>query len=262
MKEILITNDDGYESIGLKKLVKMLKKEFKAKTTIVAPASEKSACSHSITLTKPLKFIKVAKRFYKLDDGTPADCIYLALHALYKTRLPDLIISGINKGANIGEDITYSGTCAGAMEGVLQGIPSIALSQFYKKNENIEKLNFDNALKITKYLIKKIEKSGFPLGEKEFLNVNFPSPKTEFKGMKVCKVAKRVYNYKASSNINPRGVEYFWLCVADFDFEPDKNCDLALLKKGYATITPIMLDLTAYQRLKEVSLWLKGDKNV
>ncbi|ECR1617080.1 5'/3'-nucleotidase SurE, partial [Campylobacter jejuni] len=110
MKEILITNDDGYESEGLKKLIKMLTKEFKAKITIVAPASEKSACSHSITLTKPLRFVKVGKRFYKLDDGTPADCVYLALHALYKKRLPDLVISGINKGANVGEDITYSGT--------------------------------------------------------------------------------------------------------------------------------------------------------
>lgn len=148
MKEILITNDDGYESKGLKKLIKMLKKEFKAKITIVAPASEKSACSHSITLTKPLRFVKVGKRFYKLDDGTPADCVYLALHALYKTRLPDLVISGINKGANVGEDITYSGTCAGAMEAVLQGIPAIALSQFYKKSE--KEIDYKNALKITK----------------------------------------------------------------------------------------------------------------
>lgn len=255
MKEILITNDDGFDSEGLKRLVKMLRKEFKAKITIVAPASEKSACSHSITITKPLRFIKVGKRFYKLDDGTPSDCIYLALAALYKTRLPDLVISGINKGANVGEDITYSGTCAGAMEAVLQGIPALALSQFYKNNE---KINFKQALKITKNIVKKIFNQGFPLEKKEFLNINFPSSKIEFKGIKVCKAGKRVYHYKAHSNVNPRGVEYYWLAATNLDFEDEKNSDIALLKKGYATITPIMLDLSAYEKMKNVKKWLKG----
>ncbi|EAJ4502708.1 5'/3'-nucleotidase SurE [Campylobacter upsaliensis] len=255
MKEILITNDDGFESEGLKKLVKMLKKEFKAKITVVAPATEKSACSHSITLTKPLRFVKVGKRFYKLDDGTPADCVYLALAALYKNRLPDLVISGINMGANVGEDITYSGTCAGAMEAVLQGIPALALSQFYKTNE--KELNFKNALNITKELVEKIFNQGFPLDKKEFLNVNFPSPKSKFKGVKICKVGKRVYNFKAHANTNPRGVEYFWLASANLDFEDEKNSDIALLKQGYATITPIMLDLTAYKKMQNLKKWLK-----
>lgn len=188
MKEILITNDDGYESEGLKKLIKMLTKEFKAKITIVAPASEKSACSHSITLTKPLRFVKVGKRFYKLDDGTPADCVYLALHALYKTRLPDLVISGINKGANVGEDITYSGTCAGAMEAVLQGIPAIALSQFYKKSE--KELDYKNALKITKKIIQNIFDKGFPLEKKEFLNITIFLQNQKSKALKFVKQAK------------------------------------------------------------------------
>ncbi|EAL54042.1 5'/3'-nucleotidase SurE [Campylobacter upsaliensis] len=255
MKEILITNDDGFESEGLKKLVKMLKKEFKAKITVVAPATEKSACSHSITLTKPLRFVKVSKNFYKLDDGTPADCVYLALAALYKKKLPDLVISGINMGANVGEDITYSGTCAGAMEAVLQGIPALALSQFYKINE--KELNFKNALNITKELVEKIFNQGFPLDKKEFLNVNFPSPKSKFKGVKLCKAGKRVYNFKAHANTNPRGVEYFWLASANLDFEDEKNSDIALLKQGYATITPIMLDLTAYKKMQNLKKWLK-----
>lgn len=255
MKEILITNDDGFESEGLKKLVKMLKKEFKAKITIVAPATEKSACSHSITLTKPLRFVRVGKRFYKLDDGTPADCVYLALAALYKNRLPDLVISGINIGANVGEDITYSGTCAGAMEAVLQGIPALALSQFYKTSE--KELNFKNALNITKKLVEKIFNQGFPLDKKEFLNVNFPSPKTKFQGVKICKAGKRVYNFKAHANTNPRGVEYYWLASANLDFEDEKDSDIALLKQGYATITPIMLDLSAYKQMKNLKKWLK-----
>lgn len=256
MKEILVTNDDGFESEGLKKLVKMLRKEFKAKITTVAPAREKSACSHSITLTKPLRFEHVEKRFYKLDDGTPSDCVYLALAALYKTRLPDLVISGINKGANVGEDITYSGTCAGAMEAVLQGIPALALSQFYKKSE--KEFDFKQALEITKEIVEKILTRGFPLEKKEFLNINFPSAKTKFKGIKVCKAGKRVYNYKAHSNVNPRGVEYYWIASSNLDFEDEKDSDIALLKRGYATITPIMLDLSAYKRMKDVKKWLKG----
>ncbi|MGH2327087.1 5'/3'-nucleotidase SurE [Campylobacter taeniopygiae] len=254
MKEILITNDDGYESKGLKKLVEMLKKEFKAKITVVAPSNEKSACSHSITLVRPLQFVKVKKRFYKLDDGTPADCIYLALHAFYKKKLPDLVISGINKGANVGEDITYSGTCAGAMEAVLQGVPAIAFSQFYKNNE---KIDYKIALKIIKKLVKKIFNQGFPLDKKEFLNVNFPSSKTKFKGIKIAKVGKRIYNYKAHCNVNPRGKKYFWLASANLDFEEEKKSDITLLKKGYATITPIMLDLTAYKKLKQTKKWMK-----
>lgn len=258
MREILLTNDDGFESEGLIKLAKMLKKNFKAKVTIVAPATEKSACSHSITLTRPLRFVKVAKNFYKLDDGTPADCVYLALHALYKKKLPDLVISGINKGANVGEDITYSGTCAGAMEAVLQGIPALSLSQFYKKSE--KEFNFKNALKITQELVGKIFTQGFPLDKKEFLNINFPSAKSEFKGVKVCKAGKRVYNYKAFSNTNPRGIEYYWLAAANLDFESEKDSDIALLKQGYATITPIMLDLSAYKQMKKVKTWLKGEK--
>ncbi|HHP0356352.1 TPA: 5'/3'-nucleotidase SurE [Campylobacter lari subsp. concheus] len=256
MKEILITNDDGYESEGLKKLIKMLRKYFKAKITIVAPASEKSACSHSITLTKPLRFHKVGKRFYKLDDGTPADCVYLALHALYKKRLPDLVISGINKGANVGEDITYSGTCAGAMEAVLHGIPAIALSQFYKDSQ--KELDYKLALKLTKKIVKNIFEKGFPLDKKEFLNINFPSSKTAFQGLKICKAGKRIYSYEAHSNTNPRGVEYYWLAAANLDHENEKDSDIALLKQGYATITPIMLDLTAYKQMKNLKKWMKN----
>ena len=127
MKKILITNDDGYESEGLLALIDALKDM--AHITVVAPSSEKSACGHSLTLTRPLSFVSVGDDFFKLDDGTPSDCIYLALHSMFENNKPDLVISGINKGSNMGEDITYSGTAAGAMEGVLQGVPAIAISQ-------------------------------------------------------------------------------------------------------------------------------------
>ena len=257
MKEILLTNDDGFEGKGLKKLAKMLRREFDARVLIVAPATEKSGSSHSITLTRPLRFVKVSEDFYKLDDGTPADCVYLALHALYKGRLPDLVISGINHGANISEDITYSGTCAGAMEAVLQGIPALALSQYFGKNEAQADLSFKNALKITRKIIAKIFDEGFPLGKKEFINVNFPSAKAEFKGLKVARAGKRVYNYKAYENKNPRGVQYFWLAAAGLEYESEQDTDIDLLLKGYAVMTPIMLDLTAYNRLESLKKWAK-----
>lgn len=256
MKEILLTNDDGYESEGLRKLAKMLKKEFKARVIIVAPATEKSACSHAITLTRPLHFVKIEKDFYKLEDGTPADCVYLALAALYKKKLPDLIISGINKGANVGEDITYSGTCAGAMEAVLQGIPALALSHYFEKSSS--EIDYKNALKITRDLVEKIFREGFPLAKKEFLNLNFPDSKAKFKGLKVCKAGKRLYNFKAHSATNPRGMEYFWLPSTNLDHEADKDADIELLKQGYATLTPIMLDLTAYKQMKSLKKWLKS----
>lgn len=256
-KEILLTNDDGFESKGIRVLAKMLKKEFDAKITIVAPANEKSACSHSITLTRPLQLVKVGKSFYKLDDGTPADCVYLALHALFKQKKPDLIISGINHGANISEDITYSGTCAGAMEAVLQGIPALALSQYYAKGEKHADLDFKNALKLTKKLVARILKDGFPLQKKEFINVNFPSAKAEFKGIRVARAGKRLYNYKAYANKNPRGVRYYWLCTTGLDAEKEKGTDVNLLLKGYATLTPIMLDLTAHAQLERLEKWAK-----
>lgn len=128
MKRILITNDDGYQSPGLLALKEALMPL--GHIVIVAPANEKSACGHGMTLTRPLRFIKLDDDFYKLDDGSPTDCIYLSLHALYEENFkPDLIVSGINIGSNMGEDVSYSGTASAAMEGVLHGIPSIAISQ-------------------------------------------------------------------------------------------------------------------------------------
>ncbi len=136
MKQILLTNDDGFDAIGLKALVKALSPL--AKIIVVAPARNKSACGHSLTLDKPLRLKSVDDDFYKIDDGTPTDCIFISLNNLFKEGyLPDLVISGINIGANMGEDITYSGTAAGAMEAVLQGIPAIAISQVCKINVKI-----------------------------------------------------------------------------------------------------------------------------
>ena len=256
MKEILITNDDGFEARGMLELACALKKI--ANVTIVAPSSEKSACSHSLTLTKPLRFIKLDDGFFKLDDATPSDCVYLGLEMLFNAKKPDLIISGINHGANVAQDITYSGTCGGAMEGVLQGIPSLAVSQFYM-NDSLDRYGFDLACEITLNLVEKIFKNGFPLPTKQFLNLNFPAVgKAEFKGLKVVPCGDKFYSTDAQTNRNPRGWEYHWLGLTDFNFDKslNLNTDIGLLTEGYATLTPISLNLTAHNELKSVEKWL------
>lgn len=261
MKQILLTNDDGYESLGLSALKDALK--GLAHITIVAPSTEKSACAHSLTLTRPLRFIKVDDDFFKLDDGTPSDCVYLALNALFDgQKRPDLVISGINKGSNMGEDITYSGTVAGAMEGVLQGIPSISISQIYKNGgKSIDELGYDLAKEVVRDIVERIFKNDFPLPEKQLLNINIPAVKKEdFKGIKVAKAGKRFYANDAKLNRNPRGLEYYWLGNASLEWDRNQGeCDLSVTKSGFASITPIKLDLTAYEQMKSLEIWLKNE---
>lgn len=256
MKEILITNDDGFEARGILELKRAL--GAIANVTVVAPSSEKSACAHSLTLTRPLRFIKLDDGFFKLDDATPSDCVYLALYALYNKK-PDLIISGINHGSNVAEDITYSGTCGGAMEGVLQGIPSLSVSQFYT-NDSIDKFGFDLACEITLDLVRKIFEKGYPLDDKKFLNLNIPAvSKSDYLGLRVAEVGTKSYDTNASSNKNPRGVEYHWLGQGNMDFDMKKNefSDIGLLWQGYATLSPITLNLTALDQLTRLNSWIK-----
>lgn len=255
MKQILLTNDDGFEAEGIKALRKAL--QGIARVVVVAPAFEKSACGHSLSPTKMLKFKKIEEDFYKLDDGTPTDCVFMALHEIFKTK-PDLIISGINHGANLGEDITYSGTCGACMEGVLLGIPSIAFSQAYLKN-SLELFGFDLACEVALNLVQNIFENGFPLQKKEFLNVNIPPIQKEFyKGLILAPLGKRIYKTTAQKNTNPRGEEYFWLGNWELEFEPTKeqDSDIERLFQGYATITPVMLDLTAKNQMENLKFWL------
>lgn len=258
MKEILLTNDDGWEADGINELAKALSKI--AKVTVVAPSSEKSGTSHSVTITKPLRLIEVGENFYKLEDGTPADCVHIALSVLYKDKkAPDLIISGINHGSNIAEDITYSGTCGAAMEATLLNIPALALSQFYTK-EGLGKDSFTIACEVAVQLSKKILKDGFPLSDKKFLNVNIPAvSKDEFKGCKIVSAGKRIYKCKTTTNYSPRGYDYHWLDINNFNFslEENRGRDLGVLLEGYASITPIQLDLTSYNDLALIEEWIK-----
>ncbi len=255
IKHILVTNDDGYESVALHALVEALRKI--AKVTVVAPASEKSACGHSLTLSRPLNFVSVDDDFYKLDDGTPSDCIYLALHSMFDENKPDLVVSGINKGSNMGEDITYSGTAAGAMEAVLQGVPAIAVSQVLDFSQPLP--SFDLAAKTVSKLVEKILEGNFPLPEREFLNINVPTDVKEAE-LKVTYAGYRCYGNDAHLHRNPRGMEYYWLGLHPLDFRtrPGKTMlsDFEAIEQGYISVTPIQLDLSAYKSMQQLEEWL------
>lgn len=259
-KHILLTNDDGFDAIGLKALIEALTPI--AKITIVAPAKNKSACGHSLTLDRPLKLDKVDDDYYRVDDGTPTDCVFISLNNLFEDDFrPDLVISGINIGANMGEDITYSGTAAAAMEAVLQGIPAIAISQVCKDRCNDIKNGWDFALAketIVK-LVTKIFENEFPLDERKLLNVNIPPIKPEeCKGIKITKAGYREYGNDTHRHLNPRGEEYYWIGLHPLIWQEssDKSCDFEAIKADYVSVTPIMLDMTSYKDINSLENWI------
>ena len=260
MKHILLTNDDGFDAVGLKALIEALTPL--AKITVVAPARNKSACGHSLTLEKPLRMICVEDDFYKIDDGTPTDCVFISISNLFKDGYkPDLVISGINIGANMGEDITYSGTAAGAMEAVIHGIPAIAISQVCNDNCQDIKNGWDFALakEVIVKLATKILNENFPLDERKFLNVNIPPIKPqECNGIKITKAGYREYGNDTHRHLNPRGEEYYWIGLHPLIWKPslNKDCDFEAIKANYVSITPIMLDMTSYNDIKSIENWL------
>ena len=262
MKHILLTNDDGFDAIGLKALIEALKPI--AKISVVAPAKNKSACGHSLTLERPLRMVCVEDDFYKIDDGSPTDCIFISVSNLFKDGFkPDLVISGINIGANMGEDITYSGTAAGAMEAVIHGIPAIAISQVCNDLCQDIKTDWDFALAkvVIVELASKILSNNFPLDERKFLNVNIPQIKAiECKGIKVTKAGFREYGNDTHRHLNPRGEEYYWIGLHPLIWKPslNKDCDFEAIKANYVSITPIMLDMTSYNDIKAIESWLKN----
>ena len=256
--KILVTNDDGYEAKGLLCLVSALKELEDVEVMVVAPANEKSACGHSLTLVRPLRFVSVDDDFYKLDDGTPSDCVYLSLSTIYGGTKPDLLISGINRGSNMGEDITYSGTAAGAMEGVLHDIPSIAISQVMDFTNPAG--DFSLAKKTIKILVSKIREGSFPLPKREFLNVNIPPEALEAQ-MRVTHAGFRHYANDSHLHRNPRGEEFHWLGLHPLHFSKREGStgisDHEAIEAGFISITPIMLDMSSYKSMDLLSDWIE-----
>jgi len=244
---ILLTNDDGYEAKGLRIAREHLSRI--GQVVVVAPDKERSATSHSLTVHRPLRQHRVEKNLY-IVDGTPTDCVMVAVHAILK-RKPNVLVSGINHGPNVGDDVTYSGTIAAAMEGTLLGIPSIAVSQ-----ANWMKSDFKLAAKFTARIVPLVIENGLP--PETLLNINVPSSaRAQIDNYSLTRLGKRVFNDVIHEKLDPRGRKYFWIGGSPQILSQGKGTDLGALRKGLISITPLHLDLTNYKALEEIGGWLK-----
>ncbi len=234
---ILISNDDGIHSAGLKCLAEAA--EGLGRVFIVAPDRERSAASHSLTLHRPLRVTKTGVDTYAVD-GTPTDCVTLAVNSILP-RTPDIVLSGINMGTNLGEDVLYSGTVSAAMEGTMLAIPSVALSLAAPFEPA-----FEYARLFTRRLTAEVLKKGLPADT--LLNVNIPSLK-KIKGHKITSLGKRFYNDVVIEKIDPRGKKYYWIGGEMDRWEGGEKSDFYALKGGYVTITPLHFDMTNYDSI-------------
>ncbi|MEE8137749.1 MAG: 5'/3'-nucleotidase SurE [Thermoanaerobaculia bacterium] len=237
MKRVLVTNDDGVFSEGLKLLARAL--EEIAEVTAVAPDREQSAAGHSLTLHRPLRMQQLEKNIYSVD-GTPTDCVNLAVLWLMKHRPPDLVVSGINFGLNLGDDVTYSGTVSATFEGTLLGIPSVAFSQ-----EVGENFSFELAARFARRFVEILLSEDLP--PELLLNVNLPA--AEIRGVRFTKLGKRVYQQVVVEKEDPRGRRYFWIAGTP-KWQNEKGTDHEAVSSGLVSITPLHLDLTDYRGLE------------
>ncbi len=237
---IFLTNDDGFFSKGIEALSNNLKDL--GQIYLVAPDRERSATSLSLTLRHPLRVKKIKTNTYAVD-GTPADCVYLALKKLLPQK-PSLLISGINKGPNVGQqDISYSGTVAAAIQGTFLQIPSMAVSLSPDENHQY---SYDFSARIIHSIALKLLENKLP--EKMTLNINFPPP--PIKGIKLTELGQKRYNPEIIEKKDPRQDSYYWIGHGDPKAEGAKNSDVMVVKEGYISITPLHTDLTNYKTLK------------
>ncbi|HEY0141378.1 MAG TPA: 5'/3'-nucleotidase SurE [Thermoanaerobaculia bacterium] len=237
MPRILVTNDDGIYSEGLRKLADACRPL--GEVIIVAPDREQSAASHALTLNRPLRLLRIEENEY-IVDGTPTDCVNLAVLKVMKDRRPDLVVSGINFGPNLGDDVTYSGTISAAFEGALLNIPSIAFSALVG-----EHFSFDRCAAFAGELARiALEQHRDP---RIIWNVNFPV--SEFKGIRVTRLGQRVYSEGVIERRDPRGRPYYWIGGEPPVWTPGEGTDFEALQNGFVSITPLHLDLTHHESI-------------
>jgi 5'-nucleotidase len=235
---VLISNDDGIRAPGLKVLEKVMRR-LAREVWVVAPDTEQSAASHSLTMRRPLYLRRVGGRRFTVD-GTPTDCVLIAIHQVLKDRPPDLVLSGINRGGNLGEDATYSGTVAAAMEGTLLGIRSMALSQLYDEGADAP---WATAEAWTVEVLRRLPSFEWPRGV--LLNVNFPTvPSAQVTGIKVTMQGRHKIGGTMVEGTDPRGQRYFWISGERQQDEGLRGTDLAAVHGGAVSVTPLCLDLT------------------
>jgi 5'-nucleotidase len=245
MARILLTNDDGFHAEGLRALVEALAEI--ATISVVAPNSEQSGKAQSLTLRQPIVCHPMGERQWAVD-GTPADCVIVAVCNLLPEK-PDLIISGINHGANLGENIYYSGTVGAAREGALHHIPSVAMSLCLRKTAP----NFENAARVARAAAEIILKEGLP--DQVLLNINVPEPWTG--GVKFARQSKKITRNQLTEGKDPRGRSYFWLYEQKIDKDVEPDTDYAAIFSKAVSITPLHLDPTHTESLTELSHWTK-----
>ncbi len=236
MPKILVTNDDGYFSEGIEALSKAL--EAVGEVTMVAPASEQSATAHSLTLTRPLRARQIGERRYTVD-GTPTDCVLLALTKILPER-PDIVVSGINHGANLGDDVTYSGTVAGALEASIFRLPGIAVSLAAREGDFTRAANFAADLTV------RVLKEGLPEGT--ILNVNVPVG--EIRGARLTHQGVVSATPEIVEGVDPRGRAYYWVGIQKISLKEDRGSDYAAIGEGLVSITPLRTDMTDYRTLE------------
>src|SRR5499426_3480185 len=244
MTRILITNDDGIHSEGLIELEEALKEV--GDVYVVAPASEMSGASHSLTLGRPLRIRQLDERHWSID-GTPTDCVTLALNKiLTNDERPDICVSGINHGGNLGDDATYSGTVAGALEATILGVPGIALSLVARDN-----FKFEESAAFAVVAARKVLDEGLPEGT--LLNVNIPPG--EIKGVKVTRQGIKNARPVITEHIDPRGKPYFWIGEQYFRSNAEDGTDYRAIEDGYVSITPLKADMTDHGALTQIGSW-------
>ena len=248
--KILLTNDDGVYSIGIQTIAKVLA-EAGHELLLVAPDRERSGCGHSMTMDRPVHIRNVSRLFLSADfnakacDGTPTDCVIIAIDAMgFK---PDMVISGINQGPNLGDDLTYSGTVCAAMEGVIFGYPSIAISLVMSSKEN--ELHNETAAEITMALLDWVKTSPIPNGV--LYNVNVPNiPLSEIKGVRVTRKGIRRYVDKIKIVKTPSGGEAYWI-GGNIEDDMSEGTDVSAVANNYVSVTPVHMEMTSFETHRE-----------
>lgn len=244
MTRILLTNDDGIHSDGLIKLEQALQEI--GDVYVVAPAAEMSGASHSLTLARPLRIRQIDERHWTVD-GTPTDCITLALNKIIPPEeLPHICASGINHGGNLGDDATYSGTVAGALEATILGVPGLAFSLVAR-----EHFDFSEAARFAVIAVRKVLAEGLPEGT--LLNINIPPG--EIKGVLVTRQGIKNARPVITEHIDPRGKPYFWIGEEYFNSSAAGGTDYNAIERGYISVTPLKSDMTDHQALDTINSW-------
>lgn len=244
---ILLSNDDGIHAPGLSALRAAL--SSLGRVVVVAPDRERSGAGHSLTLDVPLRIDTVAEDVVSVN-GTPTDCVLLAVRNLL-TSPPDLLVSGINRGSNMGDDVTYSGTVAAAMEGTLLGIPSVAVSLATSEDGHYD---YGCAADIALKLVRLVLKLGIP--KDTLLNVNVPNlPREEIRGVRTSKQGRQIYDDPIVEKTDPRGRNYYWIGGPRARREKRPDTDAAVVAQGFVSVTPVGLDLTDYAAMKVLHQW-------